>query len=155
MPLEVPPEFRGIPYDHQRHPRSATFDFREGANCQLWAYALLEHFGIEVPPFRSSELWDDREFSDAVREFEPLDLLLFNDTESSWGAHVAVCLGDDVLAHLSRQMGRPEVCTIEAMLRKPKYRVLVGAKRIKSPNQSRRPIRACGPRGCSGAFGPR
>ena len=146
MPIEIPPEYRCIPYDSDRHPRSAEFDFSQGANCQLWAYALLEHFGLEVPPFRSSELWEDNEFDDAVRQFEPLDLILFNDTKSSWGAHVAVCLGDDVVAHLSRQMGLPEVCAIEEMLRTPKYRVLVGAKRIKAPNQSLRPTRACGRR---------
>jgi hypothetical protein len=146
MPIEVPPAFRFVPYDCARHPRSATFDFRKGANCQLWAYALLKHFGTQVPPLRSSELWEDKELSDAVDAFEPLDLLLFNETESSWGGHVAVYLGDDVVAHLSRHIGLPEVCTLEDMLRAPKYRVLVGAKRIKAPNQSMSPTRACGPR---------
>src|SRR5262245_37231187 len=131
MPIEVPPEFQSITYDSARHTPSAQFDFDKGANCQLWAYALLKHFGVEVPPFRSSELWEDRELSDAVKRFEPLDLLLFNETGSSWGAHVAVYLGDNVVAHLSKQVGRPEVCAIEEMLRTPKYRVLIGAKRIK------------------------
>jgi hypothetical protein len=147
MPIEVPPELRGIPYDYDRHPQSAAFDLSKGANCQLWAYALLKHFGIEVPPFRSSELWDDTDFSDAVHGFEPLDLLLFNDTESSWGAHVAVYLGDGVVAHLSRHIGLPQVCALEEMLRAPKYRVLVGAKRIKAPDRSMQPSPACGPRG--------
>lgn len=136
MPLEVPPEFRRMPYDPGRHPRSAAFAFGKGANCQLWAYALLGHFGIDVPPFRSSELWEDTQSSAAVRGFEPLDLLLFNDTERPWGAHVAVCLGDDLVAHLSRHVGLPEVCAIEEMRRSPRYRVLVGAKRLKAPNRS-------------------
>ena len=136
MPIAVPPEFQCIPYDSTRHPQSAEFDFSKGANCQLWAYALLKHFGLEVPPFRSSELWEDQEFSDTVHGFEPLDLMLFNDTANSWGAHVAVYLGDGVVAHLSRQIGLPEVCTIEEMLRNTKYRVLVGAKRIKAPTRS-------------------
>jgi hypothetical protein len=136
MPIQVPLEFQCIPYDSTRHPQSAEFDFRKGANCQLWAYALLKHFGVEVPPFRSSELWEDQAFSDVVQEFAPLDLLLFNDTERSWGAHVAVYLGDGVVAHLSRQVGRPEICAVEEMLQNPKYQVLVGAKRIKGRNQS-------------------
>jgi hypothetical protein len=147
VPIEVPPEFRCIPYDHDRHPRSAAFDFSEGANCQLWAYALLRHFGIEAPPFRSSELWEDQEFSDAVQGLEPLDLLLFNATESAWGAHVAVYLGDGVVAHLSRNVGLPEVCAVEQMLRTPHYRVLVGAKRMKATNRSIHSAPACGPRG--------
>jgi hypothetical protein len=153
MPIEVPSEFRCIPYDSDRHPGSEVFDVNKGANCQLWAYALLKHFGIEVPPFRSSELWEDTECSHAVQGLEPLDLLLFNATESSWGAHVAVYLGDDLVAHLSRHIGRPEVCALEQMLRNPKYRVLVGAKRIKASNQPMQPTQSCGPRGCSQAFG--
>jgi hypothetical protein len=137
MPIEVPPEFRCIPYDPARHPQSAEFDFDKGANCQLWAYALLKHFGLEVPPFRSSELWDDTEFSDAVQELEPLDLMLFNDTKRAWGAHVAVYLGDGVVAHLSRQIGLPEVRAVGDVLQNPKYRVFVGAKRIKAPSRPR------------------
>src|SRR5262249_54283290 len=125
---------QGIPYDGARHPGSATFDFSKGANCQLWAYALLKHFGIEVPPFRSSELWEDQEYSDTVSELQPLDLLLFNDSQSSWGAHVAVYLGDGLVAHLCRHNGLPEACGIEELLRIPKYRILVGAKRIKASN---------------------
>jgi hypothetical protein len=136
VPIEVPPEFRCTPYDDARHPGAAEFDFDRGANCQLWAYALLKHFGIEVPPFRSSELWDDNEFGVAVHEMEPLDLVLFNDTDHSWGAHVGVYLGAGVVAHLSRHIGLPEVRTIEEMLRTPKYRVLVGTKRMKPPNRS-------------------
>jgi hypothetical protein len=139
MPIEVPPEFRSIPYDGDRHPGAVEFDFSQGANCQLWAYALLKHFGLDVPPFRSSELWEDAEFSEAVQRWEPLDLLLFNETESAWGAHVVVYLGDDVVAHLSRQRGLPAVCTIEELLRTPNCRVLVGAKRIKAADPSIQP----------------
>jgi hypothetical protein len=131
MPIEIPPEFLCVRYDSDRRPRTAEFNLSKGANCQLWAYALLNHFGIEVPPFRSSDLWEDTEFSDAVHRLQPLDLLLFNQTESSWGAHVAVYLGDDAVAHLSRKIGLPAVCTLEEMLRTPTYQVLVGAKRIR------------------------
>jgi hypothetical protein len=139
MPTAVPPEFRCIPYDAARHPRSAAFAFGKGANCQLWAYALLKHIGLQVPPLRSSELWDDTEYSDFVERLEPLDLMLFNATASAWGAHVAVYLGDDAVAHLSRHIGLPEVCAIGQLLRTPKYRVLVGVKRIKVPNPSTQP----------------
>ncbi len=94
-----------------------------------------------MPPLQSSELWDDHDFSDAVHDYQPLDLLLFNDTEIAWGAHVAVYLGDGVVAHLSRQFGLPVTCTIEDMLRMPKYRVLIGAKRIRTPNRPMQPTR--------------
>ncbi|MBY0456538.1 MAG: hypothetical protein K2V38_04320 [Gemmataceae bacterium] len=132
MPIEVPPEFLRVPYDAARHPQAAAFASDRGANCQLWAYALLKHFGRDVPPVRSSELSEDTRFSAEVGagEWEPLDLLLVNDTGSPWGAHVAVYLGERFVAHLSREVGRPEVCLLEALLRRPKYRVLVGAKRV-------------------------
>src|SRR5271166_956756 len=128
MPIEIPPKFMCVPYDGARHPGAAGFDSSMGANCQLWAYAVLNHFGFHVPPLRSSELWEDTQFSEPVRRWEPLDLLFFNDAESAWGAHVAVYLGDDLVAHLSGKLGFPATCRIEAMLRNPKYRVLIGAK---------------------------
>lgn len=131
MPIEIPATLRGVRYDWTRHPQAAEFDPALGANCQLWAYALLRHFGLEVPAFRSSELWEDAAFTEAVQEFEPLDLLLFHDTASAWGAHVAVYLGDGLVAHLSRQVGVPEVRPVTEMLQNPKYRVLVGAKRMR------------------------
>jgi hypothetical protein len=28
----------------------------DGANCQLWAYEVLDHFGLAVPDYRSDEL---------------------------------------------------------------------------------------------------
>ena len=109
-------------------------------------------FRYRSAPFRSSELWDDNEFSAVVHELEPLDLVLFNAAERSWGAHVAVYLGDGVVAHLSRHIGLPEVRTVEEMLRTPKYRVLVGAKRIKPPNRSGGPRVRSQASGGAGAF---
>lgn len=146
LPVDIPAQFQRVPYDPARHPQSAEFDPTQGANCQLWAYALLKHFGIDVPRFRSSDLWDDQHFSDAVWEPEPLDLLLFNDTDRAWGAHVAVYLGDGVVTHLSREIGFPEVCSLENMLRNPKYRVLVGVKRMKAPGTPMQPTAAGDPR---------
>lgn len=130
MRIEIPPEFLAVPYDGTRHPHSASFEFGRGANCQLWAYAVLAHFGRHVPAVRSSELWDDTAFSRAVAALEPLDLLLFSDSESAWGAHVGVYIGDGLVAHLSRRVGVPEVRSVEEMTRDPKYRVLIGAKRV-------------------------
>jgi len=135
MALQVPTEFMRVSYDYDRHPQSAEFDLSLGANCQLWAYALLRYFGIIVPPFRSSQLWEDTEQSEVANEMKPLDLLLFNELEDSWGAHVAVYLGDGAVAHLSQENRLPEVCPLEAMLQIPKYRVFIGAKRMKGANK--------------------
>lgn len=128
--LVIPNKFLHIRYDGERHPQSAKFDFDQGANCQLFAYALLRHFGLTVPPYRSSELWADEEHTRVVHDFEPLDLLLFTDNETAWGAHVAVYIGDGHLIHLSKDVGLPEVCSISELLKRPKYCRLLGARRV-------------------------
>jgi cell wall-associated NlpC family hydrolase len=91
----------------------------------------LRHFGVRVPDFRSSELWHDRAETDLVTTPEPLDLLLFNRTCDPWGAHVAVYLGEDRAIHLSKEVGLPAIWTLEEFARRPAYRVLVGAKRVR------------------------
>ena len=135
IPLKIPEAFLKIRYDYDRHPQSAEFDFNQGANCQLFAYALLRHFGVAVPPFRSSQLWEDQASTRFVHDLEPLDLLLVNATNNSWGAHVAVYLGDNTAIHLSKKNGLPVICPLPELLLEPKYKVLIGAKRIKPPNK--------------------
>jgi cell wall-associated NlpC family hydrolase len=99
---------------------------------------VLRHFGVIVPPFRSSQLWEDEEHTQVVKvkELEPLDLLLVNDTNNSWGAHVAVYLGDDMVIHLSKKNGGPSICPLNELRLEPKYKVFIGAKRIKTPNKA-------------------
>ena len=137
MSLCIPEEFLKISYDGNRHPQSAVFDFHQGENCQLFAYVLLKHFGVTIPPFRSSQLWEDTEFTQVVHELEPLDLLLLNDTPSSWGAHVAVDLGDHTVIHLSKKVGRPSICSLPELQLEPKYKVFIGAKRSRHPQRAR------------------
>lgn len=120
----------GVRYDGDRHPQSAEFEPNKGANCQLFAYAVLKHFGVNMPPYRSSELWEDTENTIVVQSFEPLDLLLFNDNDTSRGAHIAVYVGDDQVLHLSKDVGAPEICRVSELLQRPKYRHLIGAKRV-------------------------
>ncbi len=132
MILDIPVEFMNISYDTRRHPQSAEFDFNKGANCQLYAYALLKHFGVTVPPFRSSQLWADKEHTQVVYDLRPLDLLLFNDTNNSWGAHVAVYIGEEMVIHLAKDIGLPDISPLRKILLNPKYKVFIGAKRIKN-----------------------
>ena len=101
------------------------------ANCQLFAYTLLRHFGRPLLTLRSSELWDDTTSTEVVTPpFEALDLLLFNATPEAWGAHVAVSLGGDQAIHLSKRVARPAVWSLERFAEEADYRVLVGAKRL-------------------------
>ncbi|WP_445222348.1 hypothetical protein ACKWRH_07810 [Bradyrhizobium sp. Pa8] len=61
----------------------------------------------------------------------PLDLVLFNRTKSSWGAHVALYLGDDQAIHLSKNQLAPVIRPLAQFPELPEYRTFVGAKRLR------------------------
>lgn len=120
-----------MPYVGRRHPGAqGVKGLAGGANCQQYAYEFLRHHGLDPRPLRSSELLEDIDCSIPVTDPEPLDLLLFNDTDSGWGAHVAVYLGDNKALHLSLDEGTPAIWALEDFAALEKYRVLVGIKRI-------------------------
>lgn len=130
---DIPDRFWRIPYDTAHDRDSPTLKGMEaGANCQNFAYELLRHFGRYVPNLRSSNLWDDAEYTTVADEYEPLDLLLFNRARNAWGAHVAVYVGGDQAIHLSRRIGFAAVWSIGQFTARPEYRVLIGAKRAGS-----------------------
>ena len=130
--LDIPAGFLDVPYNAARYPGAdGVAGLQGGGNCQLFAYELLRHFGLTPPELRSSELWEDDKRTERVTEWEPLDLLLFNVMRSSYGAHVAVYLGDGRAVHLSRQVGIPALWTIPQFLATPRYRCLIGAKRVR------------------------
>ena len=133
----LPARFRNVPYVGARHPGSRAVAERPGldagANCQLYAYAVLAHFGAHVPPLRSDDLWDDLGSTlrvPAGEPFEPLDLLLFNAADDAYGAHVGVWAGPDSVLHLCAEAGRPALWTLADFAGRPRYRRLVGAKRV-------------------------
>ena len=103
-----------------------------GANCQQFAYTLLRAYGLDLPDFRSSELWSDDQHTEPVdAPLRPLDLLLWHDRAQAWGAHVGVYVGDDCAVHLARSVGKPQIWPMSAFARRPEYRVFIGAKRIR------------------------
>jgi hypothetical protein len=130
----LPPAYWTVPYAGSRFPGSPSVTARPGletgANCQLFAYAVLGRFGLAAPPLRSSELWDDTRDTLRVPVAEPLDLLLFNGTDDAYGAHVGVGAGGDRVLHLCAEVGRPAVWTMRDFAARDRYRVLVGVKRV-------------------------
>lgn len=101
----IPEQFWRIRYDPNHDPDTPTLpSISDSPNCQNFAYALLRHFGFEIFPFRSSDLWEDSNETCLVSdELRPLDLLLFNRTQNPWGAHIALYLGGDHAIHLSKK----------------------------------------------------
>ena len=119
------------PYRSQAHPQAADLGpLESGANCQRYAYAVLALFERFVPALRSSELWEAPAFSHPDRACaEDLDLVLFNHSEASWGAHVAVILGGELL-HLCAEERRPALWSWNEFPTRPRYAHVVGLVRV-------------------------
>lgn len=124
----LPPAFHTVRYNGARIP-DGEYGLEAGANCQRYAYAVLAHFGIDLPPWRSSELWADQQITVLVETFEPLDLLLFSPAGAAFGAHVAVYAGQGQALHLAKSVGRPALWSLDSFAQDPAYRVLLGGKR--------------------------
>ncbi|MEV7833327.1 hydrolase [Streptomyces subrutilus] len=131
----LPDAFGTVPYAGSRFPGSAAVrrrpDLAEGANCQLFAYAVLRHFGRAVPALRSDDLWSDTRHTTGVVRPQVLDLLLFGADRDPYGAHVGVWAGGGTVLHLCAEVGRPALWTLADFAARPRYRVLIGAKRVR------------------------
>jgi murein DD-endopeptidase / murein LD-carboxypeptidase len=128
--LVIPKYLMDVRYNGRVHPRARLEGLEHGANCQVFAYTLLEHYGIDVPWLRSSELWEDSSQTIEVATYQPLDLLLFNASPVAFGAHVAVYVGEGRVVHLARHHGVPVIESIDDLLKQPRYRCFIGAKRV-------------------------
>ena len=130
----IPADLWATPYVGARFPGSAAVRDRPGltagANCQSFAYAVLELFGLEPAPWRSSDLWADTRLTCRVTVAQPLDLALFNPTGEAWGAHVGVVVEEDRILHLCAEAGRPAVWSTGEFAARERYRTLLGFKRM-------------------------
>ena len=132
-PLPIPARFHHVRYNGARYPGAeGVVGLDGGANCQQFAYELIRHFGFAPPDHRSSELWEDETYTQTVvGELEPCDLLLFNRTPASWGAHMAVYLGSKLAIHLSQRAGVSVIWKLEDFCLRPEYACFIGAKRVR------------------------
>lgn len=134
----LPPRFWSVPYAGARHPGATTpGDLSGGANCQVYAYAVLAHFGVPVPPLRSSELWADGESTEVAAVAEVFDLVLFDGggapgRDEGYAAHVGVHVGPDRVLHLCREVGAPAVWSYLEFAERPQYTRLLGIKRVRA-----------------------
>ena len=132
--IELPDTYWEVRYVGARYPGSPAVRTRpglaDGANCQLFAYEVLRHFGLMPPELRSSELWSDTTATRRVTVPSPLDLVLFNTTADPWGAHIGLWAGDDHVLHLCAEVGHPALWNMTMFAARPSYRVLVGFKRV-------------------------
>ena len=130
--VEIPQKFLTVCYNPKQIPGSNLSIFEHGANCQLFAYSLLEHFGYTIPPLRSSDLWADQKTTKNTHNFKPLDLMLYHYKPEAWGAHVGLYIGDGNVLHLSQDIGKPEMKYHQDFSLSDKYKFFIGAKRIRN-----------------------
>ena len=125
----VPARFFRVRYNGAAHPLAAMPGLSRGANCQRFVFELLKHFGYEIAPMRSSELCEDRTFTQRVSRMRAFDILMFNRDERAWGAHVALYLGNGRAIHLAKAIGRPVIWDVPDFFASEGCRVLVAIKR--------------------------
>ena len=131
--MDLPLRFFAATYDGKKYPgSSACTGIEQGANCQYFVYEVLRHFGYTPPDFRSSELWDDVTHSKKVNDLEPLDVVFFNRTDDSYGAHLGLYLGHDKVLHLAKEVGHPTVWSFAEFKKREHHQVFLGAKRMKT-----------------------
>jgi cell wall-associated NlpC family hydrolase len=127
---DLPESFWEVPYDGTRYPGVVPpGDIGPGANCHLFAYAVLAQFGFTLPELRSAELWRDTTSTRVVLSPQPLDLVLFHDRQQAFGAHCGVVCSENEVVHLSKEVGRPAVWTFAQFAATPRFSQLIGIKR--------------------------
>lgn len=128
--IAIPVRFRDVGYNADHFPGApGVTGVAGGANCQQYAYSLLRYHGFALPDFRSSDLWEDIEHTAVADRMEPFDLVLVHNTPHSWGAHVGLCVGEEDVLHLSKEIGAPAIETLGDMQQRDGYRYLIGFKR--------------------------
>ena len=129
----IPEQFKHVQYNSSRIPGVENQeDLSLGANCQVFAYAFLRYHGIQIPNFRSSNLWEDNVYTEKVSQFRKFDLMLYHKHPNSFGAHVGVFIGNDQVFHLSKSNGVPKIELHHSLMQQEKYQCFIGAKRVKT-----------------------
>jgi len=130
--IEIPKWMMEVKYNGRIIPNGKAHDIANtGANCQVFAFHLLRHYGRIVPDFRSSELWEDTTFSKKIIEdYEPLDLLFFHKRNEAYGAHIAIYIGNNQAIHNAKKIGLPIIWDMNTFSKYPEYTFLLGAKRF-------------------------
>ncbi|MGG7570316.1 cell wall hydrolase [Streptomyces sirii] len=152
---QLPAELRKVTYSGARHPGAGTpecpssapdgptaavgpaapGDFTalsDGANCQRYAYAVLGHFGLPMPPLRSAELWADDPAPPTSPPYRPRPPTAPPRPSTTY-QHVGVHLGPDQVLHLCREVGRPAVWRYADFAARARYARLLGFKRAVGP----------------------
>lgn len=127
----LPDDFWIVPYNGANYPGAVGVSgLNGGANCQQYAYSILRYFGFVVPDFRSSDLWDDKNYTKKCDVNTPLSLVLLNDNKDSYGSHVGLYLENGEVLHLSKKNNFPKIEKLYDLQKLEEYKYLIGSKKL-------------------------
>jgi len=130
-PLDWPSSIANVPFILSAGARTdSPSSWLEGSNCQRFAFGVLSLFDLNCPPLRSSNLWEENEFTTVVREPEPLDLACFNFSDETYGAHLGIYMAPNEVLHLAQEIGKPAVWTFEDFAMRSRYSTVSGFKKV-------------------------
>jgi hypothetical protein len=128
---EWPVNVWSVPYELLAGPSGGGPEsWLDGSNCQRFAYGVLNLFGLNCPPLRSSNLWEEESVTKVVDRPTPLDLVFFGASPDPYGAHLGVWMAPDEILHLCSEVGVPAVWSMEEFAERPRYKWVIGFKRI-------------------------
>jgi|GEM_PF-4240842 len=120
-----------VPYNSLAGPSGGAPDsWLDGSNCQRYAYGVLNLFGVNCPPLRSSNLWEETNVTKIVDSPEPLDLVFFGADLNPYGAHIGVWMAPDEVLHLCKELALPASWSMAEFAKRSRYRNVIGIKRI-------------------------
>lgn len=126
-----PSDIANVPFVLSAGPGATSpASWLKGSNCQRFAYGVLALFDLSCPPLRSSNLWEENEFTSVVNKPEPLDLVLFNSSSEPYGAHIGIYMAPNEVLHLCQEVGWPTVWTFEDFSKRLRYSTVVGIKKV-------------------------
>ena len=139
--IELPDTYWEVRYVGARYPGSTAVHARpglaDGANCQLFAYEVLRHFGL-APARTALERAVVGHATTPTRDgAAPLDLVLVNTTPTRGAPTSASGPATTRCSTCAPRSGRPALWNMAMFAARPSYRVLVGFKRSNSPGPDR------------------
>lgn len=115
----------------------------EGSNCELLVQAIVGARGFELPPFRSSDLYEDRIYTVSVSDLSKVQTgdiigLTKRDKKGFWGIHMGILVagqnGEIRIIHNARHQGAARIQSLSVAMQYPEHEKPAWIKRPIIPN---------------------
>ncbi len=139
-----------VPYKPGRNPDTTPVEEvfahpEEGANCELLVQAIVSARGFELPPLRSSDIYEDTEYTSPVEDISEAKTgdmigLCPEDKLDLRGIHIGMIWidGENInIVHNARHEGSAKIQTIDEAMQYPGH---AKARWIKRPIKENRAL---------------